>query len=130
MALYRIDHKKHRFEPAIRWILDERRGKSIRQNGYSLQMTYIYRDPKNIFDLNLLFGQRWADKTHPIYAETLNSIKYGIGVTDIVPVKRFNRSFLAVLFSAETLLEDFNIDFYDRRGSSVFLGIMWKHNRP
>ncbi len=130
MVLYRIDLKNHRFEPAFRYVFDFRQGEAIAQSGYSLQLTYIARIKKQtILDFNLLYGQRAAGEVHPIYGKTLESDRFGAAFTTIVPFKKFDSSFLAVLFSLEYLYEDASIDFYDSSFSSVFLGLMWKHIR-
>ena len=129
MLLYRIDIKKHRFEPAFRYIFDERFGKAISQNGYSLQLTYIYRINNIILDFNFLYGQRFADEIHPVYAENLRSDGYGAAFTTIVPFKKFKSSVLAAIVSAEALVENASIKFYNSSISSVFVGVMWKHLR-
>ena len=129
MGLYRIDVKKHRFEPAVRYVLDDRNGKAISQSGFSLQLTYIYRTPKALLDVNLLLGSRSADEIHPVYGESLNTKRIGAAITTIIPIKLFNSKKWGILLTAEILQEIASISFYNTRVASAFVGIMWRNQK-
>jgi len=127
-ALYRIDvAQKHRFEPAIRYVVDDLDGAAVANKGFGLQLTYLYRIPKLILDANVLYGRREADALHPVYGQVLESDRYGIAVSAFIPVKRFKSSVLNLVIGAEAFREDANIAFYDSSIESVSVGILWRH---
>jgi len=126
-ALYRIDVKRHRFEPAARWIDDDHDGAAIANTGYSLQLTYLYRSPKVILDANVIYGVREAREVNPIYDTLVVTDRKAAGLTAFFPVKRFASSVLSVFASGEFFREDANIDFYDTSVEMVSLGLLWRH---
>lgn len=126
-ALYRIDvDKQHRFEPAIRYVIDEHDGEAITNKGMSFQLTYIYFSPTFILDFNLLYGFRNFNEVHPVYDETLNLNRWGLALSGFFPVKRFEGSVLNVLISGEIFQEDVNVDFFDSKIASVNVGVLWR----
>ena len=127
-ALYRIDVKKrHRLEPAVRWVDDDHDGAAIANSGYSLQLTYLWRSPKVILDANVIYGVREADAVNPIYGKTMENDRWAAGLTAFVPIKRFQSSVLNVWLGAEVFRENSNIDFYDSSVEMVFGGLLWRH---
>ena len=129
-ALYRIDRKQHRFEPAVRYINDNHDGAALAKKGYALQLTYLFRSPKVVLDANVLYGRRKADEIHPIYGKILETDRWGAALTAFIPVKAFKSSRLSVFVTAEIFREDANIDFYDAKVSSLSAGLVWRHVRP
>lgn len=127
-ALYRFDVKKrHRFEPAVRWVDDDHDGAAIATTGYSLRLTYLYRSPKVILDANLVYGSREAKETNPIYGTLLEADRWAAALTAFIPVKRFKSSVLNVAVGGEVYQEQANIDFYDSSIDMVFAGVLWRH---
>jgi len=127
-ALYRFDVKKrHRFEPAVRWINDSHDGAALANTGSSLRLTYIYRSPKVVLDANVIYGSREAKEINPIYGTLLEADRWAAGLTAFIPVKRFNSNVLSVSLGAEVFREDANIDFYDSSIDMVFAGVLWRH---
>ena len=127
-ALYRIDvAQRHRFEPAIRYVVDDLDGAAVANKGFGLQLTYLYRIPKLILDANILYGKREADAVHPVYGQTLESDRYGIALSAFIPIKRFSSSVLNLVIGGEAFREDANIAFYDSSIQSVNFGILWRH---
>ena len=127
-VLYRIDvAKKHRFEPAIRFVEDDLEGAAVANKGFSAQLTYLYRIPKLILDANILYGRREANAVHPVYGQTLESDRYGASLSAFIPVKRFRNSVLNIMIGAEAFRENTNIAFYDSGAQSVSFGILWRH---
>lgn len=127
-ALYRIDvAKRHRFEPAIRWVDDYHKGRAIANDGFTAQLTYIFRSPKVLIDANLVVGQRDTKEINPIYDTDMNSTRWAVGFTAFVPVKKFKSSVLSVLVGAEVFEEDVNVDFYDSTVRFATVGLIWNH---
>ncbi len=129
-ALYRIDTKQHRFEPAVRYIDEHHDGEALAKKGYALQLTYLFRSPKIVLDANVLYGRREADEIHPIYGEVLETDRWGAALTAFFPIKAFKSSRLSVFVTGEIFQEDANIDFYDTKVSSLSAGLVWRHERP
>ena len=129
-ALYRIDVKRHRFEPAVRYVNDDHNGGAIANKGYSLQLTYLYLSPKVVLDANVIYGKRTADELNPIYDVTLDADRLGVALTAIIPVRLFKSSGWSVFAGGEIFRENANIDFYDSRIASITGGLIWRHRRP
>jgi len=131
MALYRIDvQDRHRFEPAVRYITDNHEGGAIANQGYTLKLTYLYRSPKLLIDVNLGFGERKADEINPVYGETWKAKRLGGAVSVVYPVKKYKSSVLALIVIGELFRENSNLNFYDSNLNSVIFGIVWRHRRP
>jgi hypothetical protein len=127
-ALYRFDVKKrHRFEPAVRWVDDDHDGAALATSGYSLRLTYLYRSPKVVLDANVIYGSREAKETNPIYGTLLEADRWAAAFTAFIPVKRFKSSVLSVAVGGEVFREDANIDFYDSSIDMLFAGVIWRH---
>jgi len=129
-ALYRIDVKRHRFEPAVRYINDDHDGAALAKKGFSLQLTYLYREPKFVLDANLVFGHRKADAVHPIYDETLTSDRWGVAFKAFIPIRPFKRTGWSIFVGGEIFQENVNVDFFDSRIGSIDVGVLWRHRRP
>ena len=128
-ALYRINIKRHRFEPTLRYIFDNHEGGAIANQGYTVKLTYLYMTRKIVLDANLLYGARSFRETNPIYNEKLNTNKVDIALTGFIPIKVINDHRILVWFSAEYFQENANIDFYKSQFSALMAGIMYRHNR-
>jgi len=127
-ALYRFDVKKrHRFEPAVRWVDDDHAGAAVATTGYSLRLTYLYRSPKVVLDANVVYGSREARETNPIYGTLLEADRWAAAFTAFIPVKRFTSSVLNVTVGGEVFQEDANIEFYDSSMEMVLVGVLWRH---
>lgn len=129
-ALYRIDVKRHRFEPAVRYVNDAHDGAALANEGYSLQLTYLYLSPKVVLDANLLYGKRKADEAHPVYGEVLDADRWGVALTAFIPVRLFKSSGWSVFAGGEVFRENANIEFFDSRISALTAGLIWRHRRP
>ena len=129
-ALYRIDVKRHRFEPAVRFVRDDHNGAALANKGYSLQLTYLYRSPKVVLDANVIYGKRKADEVNPIYDETMDADRLGVALAAFIPVRLFKSSGWTVFVGGEIFGENTNIDFYDSRIGSINAGMIWRHRRP
>ena len=128
-ALYRIDVKQHRFEPAVRYIADNHNGAAIANKGYTLQLTYLYLSPKIVLDVNVAYGKRKADEVNPIYDQTMEADRGGVALAAFIPVRLFNSRGWSVFVGGEIFGENANIDFYDSRIASVNAGLVWRHRR-
>ena len=53
-ALYQINLKQHRFEPAIRYINNDLDGAAMAARGFSTQLTYLYLSRKVVLDAILV----------------------------------------------------------------------------
>ncbi len=129
-ALYRIDVERHRFEPALHYIRNNQKGAAIANNGFSLQLTYLYLSPKVVLDVNLIYGQREAEETHPVYGEVLDTDRFGAAFSAFIPVRLLKGGVLSVWATAELLKENTNIDFFESSAGSVMAGLAWRHRRP
>ena len=129
-ALYRIDVKPHRFEPAVRYVNDDHNGAAIANKGFSLQLTYLYISPKVVLDANVVYGNRKTDEAHPVYGEVLDSDRLGLALTAFIPVRFFDRDGWNVFVGGEVVRENANIDFFDSRIASLNAGLLWRHRRP
>ena len=128
-ALYRIDAGRHRFEPALRLVDDRHDGKAMANDGYSVQLTYLWRSPKVILDVNVLYGSRTGKAVNPIYLRRLDSDRWGAALTAFIPVRKYERSVLSVFVGGEYFRENTNIDFYDSAVNMVTAGVIWRHIR-
>ncbi len=127
-ALYRIDvAQRHRFEPAVRFIVDDLDGAAVASKGYTLQFTYLYRIPKLLLDANVIYGKREADAIHPVYGEVLATDRFGVALAAFIPVKRFKSSVLSLVIGGEIFRENANITFFDSSIASVNFGFVWRH---
>jgi len=131
-ALYRIDteNKRHRFEPAIRYNNDNHDGAAMSNQGTTLKLTYLYMTPKIVLDTNVMLGSREADAVHPVYGQTLDWNRYGVGLTAIIPVKLGDKNRWRVFVGGEFFREDANVDFFDTHVASILAGVLWRYNRP
>ena len=131
-ALYRLDteNKRHRFEPAIRYNKDNHDGAAMSNQGKTLKLTYLYMTPKVVLDANFVIGSREADAVHPVYGQTLDWDRYGVGLTAFIPVKLGDKNRWRVFVGAEFFHEDANIDFFDTQVASILAGVLWRYNRP
>ena len=128
-ALYRIDKRPHRFEPAIRYVNDDHNGAAIANKGFTLQVTYLYLSPKVVLDANVVYGKRKADEAHPVYGEVLDADRVGAAVTAFIPVTLFEKRGFSVFVGGEVFQENANIDFFDSRVSSISVGVIWRYRR-
>ena len=128
-ALYRIDVKRHRFEPTVRYIDDNHDGAAMANSGYSLQLTYLYLSPKVVLDANVLYGNRKGDAVHPVYGEALDADRWGAALTALIPVTLFNSRAWSVFVSGEVLRVKANIDFFDTRLAELMAGLIWRAPR-
>ena len=128
-ALYRIDYKTQRFEPAVRYVRDHHKGQAIANNGFEAQLTYLYRTPKLILDVNALIGWRKTKEANPIYDKVVDSRQLGLATTAFLPVKRYPSSVLNLFASIELFDEDSNADFYDTQVSAITAGVLWRFIR-
>jgi hypothetical protein len=129
-ALYRVDVRGHRFEPALRYVNDKHKGAAIANSGFSLRLTYLYRSPKIVLDANLALGQREAEQAHPVYGKVLDTDRFGAAFTAFIPVRLFGKSGWSVWASVEFFKENANIDFFESSAGSVMAGFAWRHRRP
>lgn len=129
-ALYRFDHKQqHRFEPRIRYTIDDHSGAAIANNSVSTQLTYSYLNSNYLLNANLMIGTRKMREEHPVYSQTLSSFRWGIAFTGVYPIELFHSPGWAVTVIAEYLNEDFNANFFDTSVISIVGGLAWRLNR-
>ena len=124
-ALYRIDHKNHRFEPAIRYMDNNRNGKAMASKGYAFQLTYLYFSPAFVLDVNAAYGIRNAEAIHPVYDEYLDSHRIGAGITAIFPIELGQSKAWNIWASAEYFTENSKVDFFDSQFATIMGGLMW-----
>mgnify|MGYP001818942831 CR=1 FL=1 len=126
-GLYRFNlGAKHRLEPAIQAIFDNRIGNAVANQGFAGKLTYLYLTPKIILDFNVVYGQRNAQEVHPVYNERGDSDRFGIAFTFIKPFKVTEKSIWSFWGSAEYFQEDSKIDFFDSSVTALMAGIAWK----
>ena len=128
-ALYRINLNKHRLSPSIRYWNEAHNGAAMAQKGYTIQLTYLYQNPKWILDVNLLYGNRKANEIHPVYDTKLDANRYGGSITMFFPVKMYKRSVLSIFIGGEVFAEYSNVDFFDSHVNMIMTGVVWRH-RP
>ena len=128
-ALYRIDIKRHRFEPTIRYINDAHDGEAMANTGFTTKLTYLYRTKKVVLDANLGYGKRKSSALHPVYNETLEADRIGFALIAFIPIKLFKSNRWMIWISAETFTENSNVDFFDSRFTAILGGLGWRHNR-
>ena len=129
-ALYRIDVKrKHRFEPRIRYAIEDHDGGAIANEGIAARLTYSYFSPKVIITSNLLYGNREFREVHPVYNERLRADRYGASITSIIPIKMLNGTGWGIIIIGEFIVENANVDFFNSSLSSLIVGLTWRHKR-
>jgi len=126
-GLYRFYFNNHRFEPAVRWVNDNHEGAAIADNGFSFQLTYLYRTPTIVLDANLIYGFRKSKETNPIYGKVRDSNRMAAAITAFFPVKKYSSSVLNLFAGVEFFREDTNIDFYDSSVNMVMAGVLWRY---
>ncbi len=127
-ASYRFGAKRHRFEPAVRWVDDDHDGAAMANTGHSLRLTYLYRSPKMILVANLVYDVREAKEINPIYDELMDIDRRAAALTAFFPVKTYASSVLSVFVGGEFFRENANIEFYDMSVDMVMAGAIWRHH--
>lgn len=128
-ALYRIDLKQHRFEPAIRYINNDLDGAAMANTGFSTQLTYLYLSPKVVLDVNVLYGKRNAREIHPVYNEYLDADRFGVALTTIIPIKLGKSNKWNVWINADFWKENSKVDFFNSQAIALMGGLMWRYGR-
>lgn len=126
-ALYRVDIKPHRFEPAIRWVNERHDGAAIATTGFDLKLTYLYRSPKVILDANGVFRSREGKEANPVYGKVMDTKQLGAALVAFFPVKRYTSSVLSVFVGGEVFHQNANVDFYDTSVDMVMAGVIWNY---
>lgn len=129
--LYQFKLKQGQFlRPSIQYIYDDHEGKAIANRGYAIQLGYVKQSPKFIIESRLLFGQRLALDTHPIYSDTIDSYRYGGAVSIFIPIKDFFGSKRWNFWiSGDYIRENNDIRFFDSRIFGIMGGLMYRYNR-
>ena len=127
-ALYQINiERRHRLEPAIRYILYDLDGDALSHTGVSLQLTYLYFTPSYVLDTNLILHTYESDATHPVYGEVLKANRYGFAFSVFYDL--FKRKGWRAFAGVEYVKEDSNIAFFDSKISSIAAGVIWRYAR-
>ena len=121
--------QKHILRPAISYINDDHKGEAIANQGYALKLNYLRRSQKFIFDANFRIGQRFATADHPVYDDKIDSFRFGAGVSLFIPFKFFNSNRWNIWVSADYMLENSQVDFFDSSLKGVMGGLMYRVNR-
>jgi hypothetical protein len=127
-AAYRIKvAKRHVFEPFIRytnWDLD---GAAMAHAGPSLQLTYLYISPRLVLDAIVHYHTHEAEAIHPAYGKTIEADRYGLGFTAFYDL--FKRERWRAVASIDSFREVANVDFFDTKVNTFYLGAVWRHKR-
>ena len=127
MAMYHIKLGRHNLLPAIRFYRDDREGKAVSSTRFDGKLTYIYRSPGILVDINLVAGARDWDAVHPAYGEIVSSTRVGGAFIVVLPVARFWNGAFSVVAGAELLEENATVDFFDTSIRWLNAGISWRH---
>jgi hypothetical protein len=95
--------------------------------GMSFQLTYIYRIPRLILDVNVIYGFRDAINANPIYGKVVNTNRFGAGVAAFMPFMKLSSSVLMLTASADYFRESTNVDFYNSNLTMLSIGVLWRH---
>ena len=126
--LYKIKFgPQHRLVPAYRLTFHNHQGDAVATKQQSLLIDYIYLSPKIVFDAKLIYGKRKGDTLHPVYNDIIEGDRYGFALATIVPVKLFDSKGWNIMVSAEYVMENANIDFFDSNLLGFNAGLMWRH---
>ncbi|MDO6473747.1 DUF2860 family protein [Maribacter sp. 1_MG-2023] len=121
--------QKNILRPAISYINDDHKGAAIANQGYALNLNYLHRTQKYIFDANLRFGKRFASADHPVYDDRIGSFRFGAAASLIVPVKIANSNRWNIWVTADYMLENSQITFFDANLAVIMGGLMYHFDR-
>ncbi len=120
--------KKHFIEPGISYFDQDRDGDAKSNDGYEIQLTYLYLGDPITFVATGMLGKADFEKEHPIYGQTQENDPYLFGVQayykDPFGWKPFETATLSLYCGFSYFYEDANIDFYDTEVGVVDAGIM------
>lgn len=129
-GLYQFNlDEKSVLRPAIRYVIDDHKGRALANKGYALKMTYLRRTPKMILDGNLLFGQRFMSARHPVYGERIDSYRIHASLSAFIPIKFFNSKRWNIWISGDYIWENSKVTFFDSSVIGVMGGLMYRFNR-
>ena len=116
--------KRHVLIPSLTYFSNDRDGDAMTNDGFDVQLTYIFvNDPMTLI-LNGRIGQAEYDETNPIYGRTQEDDRLGVDIQGYYKNpfgwKPFGLDNFSVFAMGSYWSTDANIDFYD---TEVFVGL-------
>jgi hypothetical protein len=125
-AAYRIRSGRHRFEPSVTYVRDNRDGAAVANDGFGARLNYRYLNPKIALDANLAYGQRDHFAIHPIYGERISRDRVSASLTAAIPIEVLGSKRWNLWSTVEYIFESANVDFFEQRITAVTLGVGWR----
>jgi len=125
-AAYRIRTGRHRFEPSVTYVRDNRDGAAVANDGFGARLNYRYLNPKIALDANIAYGQRDHFAIHPIYGERISRDRVGASLTAAIPIEVLGSKKWNLWSTLEYISETANVDFFEQRITAVTLGVGWR----
>ena len=120
----------HFIEPAVAYFDQKKDGDAMSNDGYELQLTYLYRSDPITFVATGMLGKADYERENPLYNQTREDDLYLLGVQiyykEPFGWKPFENAAFSVYCAFSYYYEDANIDFYDTELSMVDAGIMFR----
>jgi len=122
--------RRHSLIPSITYFNNDRDGDAMSNDGFDVQLTYMFlNDPVTVV-LNGIIGQADYDRTNPIYGKTQDDDRLGLDAQvyykNPFGWQPFGLEGFSVFASASYWQTDANIDFYDTQAVVGLIGAMFK----
>ncbi len=129
--LYRFNiDNRHFIEPGISYFDQDRDGDAMSNDGYELQLTYLYIGNPLTLVATGMVGQADYEKENPIYSQTQENDMYLLGLQvyykEPFGWKPFGSNGFSIYCSLGYFYEDSNIDFYDIEVTTADVGVMFR----
>lgn len=129
--LYRFNiDNRHFIEPGVSYFDEDRDGDAMSNDGYEVQLTYLYQQNPFSAVVTGMFGQADYDTQNPLYGKTQEIDLYLLGLQlyykEPFGWKPFGSNGFSVYCSFAYFQEDANIDFYDIEVTSVDVGVLFR----
>ena len=120
---------RHRLIPSITYFNNDRDGDAMSNDGFDVQLTYMFLDDPVTVVLNGLIGQADYDRSNPIYGKSQDDDRYGLGAQiyykNPFGWQPFGLENFSVFATASYWYTDANIDFYDTQAVVGLIGAMF-----
>jgi len=123
--LYRLGEGKHLVRPMVRYTVDDREGEAMSNDGYRLQLSYVFLGDGYTVASNLAYGSNEFDERNPIFDARTDSDGIAIDSTLFyrLPIEGGRWQAVGSILWAEA---DSDVDFHDNEIFMVSVGAMYR----
>jgi hypothetical protein len=116
---------RHLLRPLVRYSVNDREGDAISNDGYRLQLSYVFLGDGYNVASNLAYGGTSQDRANPLYGVRTDSTGFAVDTTLFyrLPIEGGRWQAVASLLYGE---EDNDVRFHDNEVFSTSLGAMYR----